>query len=410
MKRNFKMFVICLLFLFFSLFLSYRINCSQIIGVYGGPFSEVGTGVIPISDNGFLLIGLCDGIEPNGNSFPLLIRIDSEGKILWQKTMAVESIPSAPSGTIRKVSDGNYLFAGEFFYDSHEHGLLVKIDDNGNLLWQKVLKVEGDIEILDSTEEMSDGTRILLGWFKTDSFSNYLLIKIDLEGNIIWQKVLIFDTLYSECLGDSIGIPHNLIVSDDNLFVFNESWGIVKFSKDGDLIWMKQFKGSDDIRFYIYEIVKAQSGGFLIGGLSEHELWFEGVIMRISEDGEILWAKKNKNWWDYNLAPRRLISTNKGNYLVDGYCQTAEWKNILFSFEENGDIGQNCFSYESPYGYYHGGCAILDDGSLALSTGFYIGNPNLKDNKKGEVVFIKTNPDYTIENDCITHLSKINFT
>ena len=400
MKKNLKVSIVCLLFLFFNLLFCYRINCSQIIGVYGGELDEFFREAIEIPNKGYLLLGDTEsfGYGKEDSPVTLLLRIDLEGKIIWQRTLGNETVYPVEAHII-KTSDKNYMLIGNFFILGDYYGWLLKFDDMGNVLWQKALNKNA--RIFWTTDEMVDGTIIIEGascdWMGTQC--NNFLIKIDLDGNIIWQKLLTLDNLYEKYLEGSIGISHNLIVSDDGSFVFHTSRGIGKFSKDGDLIWMKRFKDSDDIRLLIFTIIKTKSGGFLIGGLSDHELWFEGVIMRISEDGEIMWAKKNKNWWDSYLTSAQFIPTNNGDYLVNGRSNNS--KSIFFTLKEDGTIGENCFSYETPYGPLDGKGIIQDDGSLALSTGFYIGNPNLKDNKEGEFVFVKTNPDYTIENDCI---------
>jgi len=129
------------------------------------------------SDGGYVVAG---DIVTGGQSNLVVWKLESGGNILWQKTYG--GILYANS--IQETSDGGYIMAA---YGAHFW--VLKLSSNGNLLWQK--RYGGiNYDYAASIQETSDGGYIMAG--KTLSFgagnSDAWVLKLDSNGNILWQK------------------------------------------------------------------------------------------------------------------------------------------------------------------------------------------------------------------------------
>jgi len=152
---------------------------------YGGKFCESGFNIIEI-ENGYIIAGYTDSFG-NGDYDAWIIRTDKSGNLIWEKTYGGASEDVTRS--IQQTSDGEFILAGwtESFGSGRKDVWLFKIDENGDMLWNKTLG-----GILDdgaySIYKTNDNNYIISGYIDMGGFSDFLLIKIDQNGNIIWEK------------------------------------------------------------------------------------------------------------------------------------------------------------------------------------------------------------------------------
>ena len=126
------------------------------------------------SDNGYTLCGYT-GIT---NVYASLAKVNATGDLQWQKTY--KGLSQATS--VQETPDGGYLMIGE--------GLLIRLDQNGNALWNKTYQSGGYVYMW-SIQNTSGGGYIIAG---TTSMSNggdhFCLIKTDSETNLVWRRNL----------------------------------------------------------------------------------------------------------------------------------------------------------------------------------------------------------------------------
>ena len=252
-----------------------------------------------------------------------LLKIDFSGNIIWQKTYGGDLDDSF--SFILPMEDGGYLLCGAS--DSsisgnkteNSRGLIdywiIKIDSVGNILWQKTIGGSED-DRASGIIKTTDGGYIIVGnsyspisGEKTVEgiYSEAWVIKIDAYGNILWQQS------YG---GDSADKLYNIIETlDGNFLLVGESasgisgdktqvsrgdydcW-ILKIDGLGNILWDKTIGGNnDDVGV---NLVMDQIGGVLIGGQT-----FSGVYGDITE-GTCL---NGSDYWLVKLEPENL-STN----------------------------------------------------------------------------------------------------
>lgn len=173
---------------------------------FGGTNNDRAHGVVQADDGGFVMTGFSESddfdISNTKGSYDFwVIKIDGEGTLLWEKSFGGTGIEV--SYDIAKTTDGAYAIVGHTFSTdtdiSKNHGKsdvwLIKIDDNGNLLWEKTY---GGAEFDDARglSVTADGGFVIAGNSKsTDGDvtenrgeNDLWFIKTDSEGNLTHQK------------------------------------------------------------------------------------------------------------------------------------------------------------------------------------------------------------------------------
>jgi len=235
---------------------------------FGGSNQDYSTQVLETSDGGYLVLGVTDSFGA-GSSDIYLLKTDLEGNLDWNKTFGGSN--QDYSTQVLETSDGGYLVLGYTYSfgpgtPNNSNSYLLKIDLEGNLDWNKTF---GGINVESSTKilETSDGGYLVLGY--TYSFGaggvDIYLLKTDLEGNTDWNK-----TFGGSNHEDSTQV---LETSDGGYLVlgYTQSFGaengdiyLIKTDLEGNLDWNKTFGGSN--YEYPTQVLETSDGGYLVLG------------------------------------------------------------------------------------------------------------------------------------------------
>jgi len=209
-------------------------------GITGGGYEFPCKSILGVSNDRYLLTG-----EDSNNTEAIWAKlIDNNGEEIWNKTYEGEHQKSAIS--ITETSDNNFIILGtERLNNSHDINLyFIKIDIEGNLLWEKRWGKEDQIEKATDIISSSNGSYYILGntsngGVKTIN-TDILLLNIDDTGKIIWEKSYEDEFSKSEAFsiceseeGDLMTVGH----IDDKIM-------ISKFNNSGNLLWQKRFVDS----------------------------------------------------------------------------------------------------------------------------------------------------------------------
>jgi hypothetical protein len=157
--------------------------------IFGGPRDDWGNSVQQTSDKGYIITGATKSYGERGNSALWLIKTDSDGDNVWDKTF---SGPSDAIGySIQQTSDGGYIVSGSKIPFSGRAGetWVIKTDANGNETWDKTLSGSSD-DVGASVQQTSDGGYIVIGSKVSSSGASQSiwLTKIDDKGNEMWDR------------------------------------------------------------------------------------------------------------------------------------------------------------------------------------------------------------------------------
>lgn len=215
---------------------------------FGGTNTEICYDAVEVVD-GYLLIGSSDSldvdIKNNKGSYDFwVVKIDKNGLLVWEKSFGGKEIDE--SYQIIKTADNNFLIVGETRSSdqdvSSQNGgadvWVLKIDSNGEMLWEKTYG-GANFDAAKAITLTNDGNFLIAG--NTRSVDNDVtnnngendvwVLKINPSGNLIWQKTI---------GGSGIDLANDIVeLNDNSILVVGES-----NSNDKDV---KENKGFTDL-------------------------------------------------------------------------------------------------------------------------------------------------------------------
>ena len=175
---------------------------------YGGSSGDFARAIQQTADGGYIVVGFShsqdgDVTENHGKFDFWIVKLNLKGNIVWQKSLGGSRADTAHS--VQQTTDGGYIVAGYSNSDdgdvSGHRGMydywVIKLDAEGNLIWQRTLGGKG-MDMATSVQQTKDGGYIAIGFSYSDDGdvsgnhgdSDYWVVKLNGEGDIIWQKSL----------------------------------------------------------------------------------------------------------------------------------------------------------------------------------------------------------------------------
>lgn len=175
---------------------------------FGGTNNDRSFGVVNAHDGGYILVGSSESDDfdigdPKGSYDFWAVKINKNGAFVWESSFGGTGIDQAQD--IVATTDGGYVIAGNTFSEDTQvtknNGQsdvwLIKIDDNGQLLWEKSFGGAG-FDAAHSVRATMDGGFLVCGNSKSfdgDLAENFgendiWVFKTDASGKLEWEKSL----------------------------------------------------------------------------------------------------------------------------------------------------------------------------------------------------------------------------
>ena len=270
---------------------------------YGGSEQDDLLSVSPTRDGGYIVGGSSASAKngdkataTNGNMDYWILKLDSDGKIEWQKSFGGQY-----ADLLRALSptrDGGYILGGYSnspqsaqkasanFGEGGDFWVL-KLDSRGEIEWQQTFGGDGDDQLY-ALQQTTDGGYIAGGNSNSGATGNknktnrngsdFWVLKLDTGGGIVWQETYDFGR---------VDILSSIIENEDHTFLVgghaqSEVMGTnkkdreeindyiaLKLSDKGEILWSSSVgsEGEDILR----KAIETRDGGYLMAGTSNPE-------------------------------------------------------------------------------------------------------------------------------------------
>jgi len=331
------------------------------VQTFGGSKNDVAQSVVVTSDGGFAILGYTqssdgDITDKNNESFDFwILKFNAEAQLQWNKTFGGSG--DDRGNDIIQTSDGGFAVLG--YTDSSDGDIsinngfrdfwLIKLDNSGNLTWQKSFGFSGADEGK-TIIETSDGHILISGVLDVTSSNgmgnfgrpnsehaggDYWSIKVTSSGDLVWSR------FYGGSFTDS---PTGIAETENNEFIFVGSsdsndvdisnnkgtydFWVVKSEAGGNMIWEKSYGGSeiDEAR----AIAKSNDGNYIIVGDTRSrdfdvsvnngaaDLW----AIKIAGNGDLIW---NQSYGGSSFDVSRSINkTSDNGYIISGSSRSSD--------------------------------------------------------------------------------------
>lgn len=330
---------------------------------YGGRNSEEYNDVIATSDGGYVAVGYTsstdiDGLSKKSESDDgVIVKYDKNNKIEWQNYYSVENTSSFES--VVEISDG-YIAVGYIhlpnideidFKGGLTDAIVVKYDKNGKMLWQKNYGGSSADYFYDVLDTLDGGYIVVGQTNSTDMdgitlngsyYHDGIIIKFNKDEKIEWQKSFggskddLFNSITETLDGGYVAVGSSYSSNIDGITSKGENDAIVvKYDKNGNIIWKKNYGGSKDDSF---EAVSSPSDGgvIVVGHFNSGNVdgiknngYIDAVIVKYDKDGNIVW-QNNYGGSNEDLF-EGVIETTDGGYVAVGGISSSNIEGIQYT-------------------------------------------------------------------------------
>ncbi len=333
--------------------------------------------IIPAFDSGFIISGFSMPSRTSSFEDALLMKIDDDGDVVWSELHG-GLIAREKSKGIVISEDYAYAIALSVDFPSF-HGGLLKLDQSGDTLWCKEYHIGHQFTPFDVIST-SDGGYALTGWIRyIHSDINSLLfltIRTNSSGDTLWTRY------YGN--GD-YNYAYAIRQTCDNGFLicgetrktsspYDEDIYIVKISEDGDSVWARTYDLSGSGYYDSAQSMFLMSGDTaIITGVADwatatgHSRLF---IMCVDETGELLWHNIVGPADTYS-GGIDIVRASGGGFIVlansfsDISLSYYIW---LLKFDEHGDtVWTRKFGEISDHSEYGANILATDDGGYIIA-------------------------------------------
>ena len=174
---------------------------------FGGSFTEIPLGIVETDNHNYIVVGSSDSndfnISNNNGSYDFwMTKIAPDGSLLLEKTFGGSEIDEASA--IIATNDGNFIIVGDTRSAdkdvSKNNGAadiwILKVSKEGNLIWEKTIG-GSSFEVAKAIYKTQDNGFLIAGssrsldnGFQNKGQNDALILKIDENGNLLWQKTV----------------------------------------------------------------------------------------------------------------------------------------------------------------------------------------------------------------------------
>ncbi len=296
---------------------------------FTGAGNAIANSVQQTEDGGYILAGVTYNPRQSG----WLVKTDAWGNEQWNRTFN-DSNNARSARSVRQTADGGYIFVGI--------SSLIKTDASGNEQWNRKYS---EIGTLESVQQTLDGGYIGAGYIVEQPGYGHpdgWLIKVDANGDELWNRSF---------WGGGFGPINSVLRTRDGgcaLAGLKGKYGalLIKVDENGNEQWNWTFGELN--RTSANSVVQANDGGYLLVGTIDVQtgllvvgtMDLAAMFVKIDENGSMQWYKTRKFKGKDAAVPNSVQRTSDRGYIIaveahsyGGYNKDS-W---LIKTDENGN-------------------------------------------------------------------------
>lgn len=253
-----------------------------------------GHDAVQSGDGGYVVTGSTRSFY-TGNVDLHLLKVDGEGEKVWEKNYGGSRSKSGKA--IVQSGDGGFVIAGKIteIAGTKSDVYVLKVDAKGEKVWERTFGRKGREEASSIVQSGDEGF-VLAGLKQKDDVmsGDLYVLKVDEDGEKVWERS--FGGWYAArgwCIVQS-GDGGFVVAGETDVFLSEKNYStyhvyLLKIDRDGNNVWekihttpQKAFSSSS-----AYRIIQDGDGGFVVTGRSGLAL----LVLRIDSHGEIVWEK-----------------------------------------------------------------------------------------------------------------------
>ncbi len=253
----------------------------------------------PVADGGFAAVTLIGDVNYKPEQSGVM-KLSSKGDLLWYRYFLSDSAEFVLRDLVCDP-DGSIVACGRTYKPTGGGILIVKFDPDGNLVWDKVYRPGPDAFREGTTiARTSGGDYVIGGHITGTSQIDCIVLKIDADGEIIWNKKL------ASALND--GLARVKVLTDGTILLagaihplgsgigtLSRGW-LARMSPEGQMLWSRRFFLSGQIEVYLSDVEQGPGNGFTgVGMAADGDLpggQEHGGIFFFDSVGQALWVQR----------------------------------------------------------------------------------------------------------------------
>ena len=295
---------------FFFLQLNENQNIEE-LDFFGGSDSDNLYDMIESQEGGYLMIGSSQSIDGDvgqnfGKADYWILKIDESRDIEWKITYG-DSLWDEARSVVQSLDGDYYVLGRKYSEETQDDIVLLKINQTGEIIWEQQFGGELTDEPSKIIETM-DGNLIILSTYSSSDIngdptigqSDYNVLKISKEGDLIWQKNYggsssdVANSIIENDLGELLLVGRTFS-NDFDAGTINgiSDFGVIKLTKDGDLVWKETYGGADVDN--PYDVIFTTNQTYVIAGVTrtpdigiDNYGTHDGWLVEINEQGDII--------------------------------------------------------------------------------------------------------------------------
>lgn len=330
----------------------------------GGPGQDLVKAILPTTDGGYIIGGSSaspvsmkvrtGGTDPygkwedsRGGLDYWVVKLDAEGKVLWQRTLGGQYLDMLES--IEQTKDGGYILGGysnspssnDKAQDPYGDGdyWVIKLDKDGATEWESIYGGEQD-DHLYAIHQTKDGGYILGGSSASSSTGNksrsnkegtdFWVLKLDEKGAVTWQKTYntgktdVLTSLFENSDGTFLlgGYAQSEVIGQSMKKDKKEinDYIAIKIDAEGEELW-KQSVGSNG-EDLLKKLIETRDGGYLLAGTSKGDA-----------SGDKNGNRGSNDFWVVKLKDKDKKKKEKRTMLEAIPNPAPQYTNIIVGFE-----------------------------------------------------------------------------